>query len=266
MNILNFFKGILIGAGAILPGISSGVLCVIFGMYDILIYSIINFFKDWKKHFIFLFPIIAGIGIGIIIFSNVLIFLFNKFVLQTNFIFMGLILGSISILLKKANKENFELKNVFFFFISFTISILLIFLEQKNYIYNISNNTNISFLTLILSGFCMSVGVVVPGISSTVILMLFGIYNIYLNSIATLNLAILVPMGIGLIIGSVLFLKIINICFEKFNSQTYYTIIGFACSSIFILYSPIQFNTSSLILILYFALGFAISTLLGSKK
>ena len=47
--LFNFVKGIFIGAGAILPGISSGVLCIIFGIYEKLIDSILGFFKDIKK-------------------------------------------------------------------------------------------------------------------------------------------------------------------------------------------------------------------------
>ena len=66
----NTIKGIAIGAGAILPGISSGVLCVILGIYEKLLDSILNFFKDIRKNTKFLLPIIIGIAIGVLIFSN----------------------------------------------------------------------------------------------------------------------------------------------------------------------------------------------------
>ena len=56
----DFIKGIAIGSGAILPGISSGVLCVIFGIYEKLIDSILNFFKSPKNNFRFLLPIMIG--------------------------------------------------------------------------------------------------------------------------------------------------------------------------------------------------------------
>ena len=75
--IKDYFKGLAIGSGAILPGISSGVLCVIFGIYEKLLDSILNFFKNVKENFKFLLPIILGTGSGIILFSNILNYLIH---------------------------------------------------------------------------------------------------------------------------------------------------------------------------------------------
>ena len=93
--LLNCIKGIFIGSGAILPGISSGVICIIFGLYEKLLDSLLNFFKDIKNNFKFLFAIILGIGIGVLIFSNFLNYFLTSYPLQTKSIFIGLILGSI---------------------------------------------------------------------------------------------------------------------------------------------------------------------------
>ena len=83
--LFNYIKGILIGAGAIIPGISSGVLCVIFGIYETLLNSILNFFKDWKTNIKFLTPFILGGLTGIIIFSNIILFLFERYPEITSF-------------------------------------------------------------------------------------------------------------------------------------------------------------------------------------
>lgn len=89
MSIINnIFKGIFIGSGAILPGISSGVLCVIFGIYEKLLNSVLNFFKSPKENFKFLFPIVIGVAIGILIFSNFLNYFLYSFPLQTKSIFI----------------------------------------------------------------------------------------------------------------------------------------------------------------------------------
>lgn len=217
-SLFGFLKGILIGAGAILPGISSGVLCVVFGIYDKLVDSVINFFKDWRKNLIFLLPIIAGGFAGVLTFSKLLIFLFDEYLLPTKFAFIGLILGSTPILLKKANTDGVKIKNLLFFFITFTLSIILIIAEKNIGLHDMQSYEN-SFLLLILAGFCMSAGVVIPGVSSTAILMMFGVYTTYLTSISILNLSVLIPMGIGLIIGSLIFLKLIEICFKRYNSR-----------------------------------------------
>jgi putative membrane protein len=124
--------GILIGAGAILPGISSGVLCVIFGIYDKLVNSILNFFKNIKENATFLFPILFGIAIGVVAFGNLLKQLFTLYPIQTKFAFMGLILGCLPSLFKIANsKKGFRLHYLLYTLLSFTITILLVVLEKN---------------------------------------------------------------------------------------------------------------------------------------
>ena len=166
----NFFIGILLGAGAILPGISSGVICVICGIYDKLISSLFGLWKNFKKNFLYLLPIALGGAIGVFLFGNILKTLFNNFQMQTNLCFIGLILGSIPALCKKINAEHtFKLRYLFFTVIAFILGYLLVIIENK---FDFSNNVN-DFTNgfLILSGFLMSIGVVVPGVSNTLILM-----------------------------------------------------------------------------------------------
>lgn len=169
-KIKDFLIGILLGAGAILPGISSGVLCVIFGMYDKLLNSIFGLFKNFKQNFLYLFPIALGGIIGIFSVGNILKTLLNTYPIQTSFCFIGLILGSIPILIKKVNSEHiFKLRYLFFAIIAFIIGYLLVILENK---LNANNSiTNFSYFYLFFSGILMSIGIVVPGVSNTLILM-----------------------------------------------------------------------------------------------
>jgi len=162
--IVNIFKGIAIGAGAILPGISSGVLCVIFGIYENLLNSILGIFHDFKKNFLYLLPFLIGISIGIVLFGNILNYLFSSFENATKMLFIGLILGSIPSLIKETNinKNNkFKLHYLIYALVTFCIGFILFKLEN-----NISNfipsTANISFPFLILAGFLMSIGIVVP--------------------------------------------------------------------------------------------------------
>ena len=253
----NFFIGILLGSGAILPGISSGVICVIIGIYDKLVDSIFNLFKDFKKNFSFLCPLALGGMIGVFLFGNILKSLFNMFPVQTSFCFIGLILGSIPVLIKKVNNEHaFRMRYLLFTIGAFVLGYLLVILENN---YNFSDVNGFSTGFLVLSGFLMSVGVVVPGVSNTLILMCVGIYHVYINAIASLNLAILIPMGIGLVIGCIFFLFIIRFLLKHFYMQTYYSIIGFTLGSIFVLYSPIAFDFTGIISILLLILGFIIA-------
>ena len=153
--LLNCLKGVAIGSGAILPGISSGVFCVIFGIYEKLLDSILNFFKDFRNNLKFLTPIVIGCIFGFFIFGNILNFALYKFPIQTKSIFIGLILGSIPSLIKEVNKKGkFKLSYLYFFFLTLIIGVGSVLLEKflaTNYI------SNVSFFYLVICGFFMSV-------------------------------------------------------------------------------------------------------------
>lgn len=252
--IVDFVKGILIGAGCILPGISSGVLCVVFGIYEKLLDSILNLFTDIRKNFKFLFPIALGGIVGMIIFSKMLQYLLYKFPMQTKSIFIGLILGGVVLLFKQiTEKEKIKKSNIIYALISLMIGIMMVFFENK---ISIESLENVGYIYLISCGFLMSIGLVVPGISSTIILMLLGIYSLYLNSVSTLYLPMLIPIGIGVVIGSVIFMKIIKYLLDKFYVQTMFSIIGFTIGSIFVLLPGVQSISQMLIVALCILLGY----------
>ena len=112
---------------------------------------------------------------------------------------------------------------------------------------------------LVFAGFLMSIGVVVPGVSNTIILMLLGVYNIYLSSVANLNFSVLIPIAIGLVLGAFVFMKLTKFLLEKYHSQTLYSIIGFTIGSIFVLFPSLSFNIESLFLLVIVIITFFIS-------
>ena len=238
----------------------AGVLCVVFGIYEKLLDSILNFFKDIKNNFKFLFPISIGIFIGVLIFSNILNYFFINFPIQIKSIFIGLILGSTPSLLKECKiKSNFKLRYLLYTIVAFFIGIALVVLE--NYFSSNTSFESFSFLYLILAGFIMSIGIVVPGVSSTIILMIMGVYSTYLSSISTLYFPVLIPMGIGLILGSLIFMKITNFLLKHFYAQTFSSIIGFSLGSIFVLLPNISSFSSFVISILCIILGYLLMSL-----
>ncbi len=117
---LDFCKGILIGSGAILPGISSGVFCVIFGIYEKLVNSVLNLFKDFKKNFLFLLPIILGAITGVFLVGKALNFLFSSYPALVSSCFTGLFFGRFPILFKQENKKGgFRLHYIIFLLAAF---------------------------------------------------------------------------------------------------------------------------------------------------
>lgn len=259
--VLDFSKGILIGAGCILPGISSGVLCVVFGIYEKLLDSILNFFTDIRKNFKFLFPIAFGGVVGMVIFSKILQYLLYEFPMQTKSIFIGLILGGVVLLFKEiSKKEKFRIKNLFYLVIALIIGIMMVYFENK---IGTESVENVSYMYLIFSGFLMSIGIVVPGVSSTIILMLLGIYSLYLSSVSSIYLYVLIPMLIGVFLGCLFFMKIIKYLLDKFYVQTMFSIIGFTIGSIFVLLPDVHSIVEVFIVILCTFLGYCSISLLN---
>ena len=192
--------------------------------------------------------------VGIIIFSKILQFLLYKYQLQTKSIFIGLILGGIDLLFKDIRKkEKVKIRNILYLIISLLIGISMVYLENK---IGIQDNKDVSYIYLILSGILMSVGIVVPGVSSTIILMLLGIYSLYLNSVSTLYLPVLIPMIIGIIIGSLFCMKIVKYLLDKFYTQTMYSIIGFTLGSVFVLLPSINTTMEIIITLICIMCGY----------
>ena len=235
-----FFKnigfGIALGAGAILPGISSGVLCVIFGIYEKLLDSILYFFKDVKKNLLFLLSLGIGGFLGIFLLGNVLSYLFLHFEVPMKCIFLCLILGSLPSLCKEAcPKKKFRLHYLFYTLASLLFTVALFGLENQLPFTNFETASP-TFWFLFLCGFLMSAGIVIPGVSNTAILMCLGIYPIYLQAIASLNFSILFPMAIGILIGSFIFMLLIQYLLKNYRIPTFFSIIGFVLGSTLLLF------------------------------
>lgn len=242
----------------------AGVFLVIFGLYEKLLDSILNFFKNVKKNLKFLLPIILGGVIGVLVVSKILNFFLVEYPLQTKTIFIGLILGTMPNLFKSIKeKPNFKKKHYILLVISLIIGLGLMYLEEI--MPDIGNN-NYNLIYLVISGMIMSIGIVVPGVSSTILLMLLGVYNIYLYSLANIYFPVLIPMGIGLLIGGFICMIITKKLLEKYASQTLCIILGFSLGSIFVLVPSIKGIIDILLAITCGILGFLIASFLQMKE
>lgn len=144
--------------------------------------------------------------------------------------------------------------------LTFSFSLYLVALESSiNTTSYINSNSQ-----LMLAGVLMSAGIVIPGVSKTVILMMLGLYQVYLSAISSLNLSILLPIGIGLLIGGILFLCLINFLFKFAKSYTYFGIIGFILGSIFVIYPVFTFDMHGIISIALLIISFLVGNKLSN--
>ena len=238
-KIILILKGIIIGAGKIIPGVSGGMLAITLNVYDKGIKAISEFSKDIKSHLTFLLTLGIGIGISIVTLSKVIKYSLNNFYLPTMLLFIGLIIGGIPSMIKEAKQEK-SLKNIIIMLIPFVIVFLL---SMTSTIFSSTGTKEVSFIPLVLIGIVDAITMIIPGISGTAILMMLGYNDIVITPFSTLtdfsllsfNLTILIPFGIGMVLGTIVLSKIINYLLEKYRISSYYAIIGFSVSSVLLL-------------------------------
>lgn len=252
-------SGLIIGSFMVMPGVSGGVIAVILGIYDKMIYSLTNLFKDFKKSFIFLLLLTIGVAIGSIWFSNIIYYLYEKHEVITKLTFIGMILGGVPFLFTKI-KSNGNKANYKIIIATFVFSLLLVVLSSKFSFLKIDGNSS-SFLLFFLAGVVYASGKVIPGLSGSFLLILMGLYEFVLSVISNPiemflnNLNKLIPFILGLVVGVYIFLKLINYLLSKHFSIIYSIIIGFVLGSIFILIPSMSLSLEGLFGIMMMLLG-----------
>lgn len=211
--IQDFFLGFLIGLANLVPGISGGTIAVISGRYEQLLTSISDFisFKFNKKTLMFLLMLFLGAVVSVIGFSKVITYLYDNFEVYLVGTFVGLIFGGIVYLFKGINIRSKG--NLLTIVASFLIFVLIFFMLP------VSNaNQNLNFFYLIFAGIIGAATMVLPGISGSSMLLIMGVYEPFIKAISEFNMAILIPVGIGVIIGLIFIVKLLEFLLKK-NEQ-----------------------------------------------
>ena len=262
---INFLKGIVVGMGGISPGLSGSVLLVIFGLYQRAIDAVSTLFKNFKKNLLFLLPLVAGFGTGILLFSKVIDFFLENFEMQTRFTFLGLVLGTVPLFYSEVKKNGFSKKYYAVIAASAALGLLLLFFSEN--LFPTVNSPNV-FQSVIL-GVAVAASSIVPGVDSAVILSAVGLYELYVKSLASFDLSVLIPAGVGLVIGAVLISLLMSFLLKRFYTVTFSIIFGFFISIIPSVLSDncrLGLNGTSAVSLILMLLGFLLSFYLGDIK
>ncbi len=223
--LFNILQGALIGLGAVLPGLSGGVLCVIFGVYKTVMEFLADPIKKFKTHFPKLLPYGIGLVIGFVGIAKVLEVLLEKYPGPSICVFIGLTVGMLPSLFKEAGLEGRTKGSYISMFsalaITFALLIGLFLLERQ---LDLAININIAWS--IFCGFCLALSVIAPGMSFSTLLMPLGLYDSFIGGISNFSLGILIPAGIGALATVVLFSKGVNKLFDKHYSIAFHAIVG----------------------------------------
>lgn len=265
----NFLKGGLIGIANTIPGVSGGTIAVITGIYDRTIGAISGFFKEhggWRANLAFLVPILAGAGVGIVLFARILDFLNVSYPQQTAFLFLGLIVGSLPFLVRTASVATFKSSFLIPLVVCLALVVVLSVMNEPD-LGNPRTDLSAGLVALLLvSGFVSAAAMIVPGISGSFVLLLLGTYSTIIRAVRDFNLAMLAVVGVGAVLGLVLVAKLINYLLERHHGWSYYGIIGLVLGSLVGIWPGFGFDAAGLLSVAAFAVGLALALLLGSRR
>lgn len=261
--ISKMIKGIVIALGFILPGISGGVLAAILGIYERMIRFLAHPFKQLKEDVLYFLPVAIGMLLGIGLFSYPIEYLLEHYQVYVLWSFAGAIIGTVPSLVKEANRDSERDKiDLIWFWTTFIISGIALY--GLNFVVG---SLSASFLNFILAGSLLALGILVPGLSPSNLLLILGLYAPMLTGFKSFDLfGTFLPIGIGAVLTLIAFSKFMDYALRVYHSRVYHFIIGILLSSTLLILLPNAGNPESIsyaglsivsyvIIAFFFALG-----------
>lgn len=258
---INFLKGIVAGVGGVAPGVSGSVILMIFGLYKKTIDAVGTLFKNFKENVKFLLPLLAGMGIGVLLFAKILNFLLETFPLHTRYSFLGMILGTLPMLYKEMTKNGY--KKGYYFIIAATAAFFMCTITLNPNALPKVDNPN--FIQSVLMGVAIASTAIIPGNDPAALLSTMGMYESYTKALADLNLRILAPFAVGFIIGAFILTFVMSKLLNKAYTVTFSVIFGIFISMMpnIIKSDSGGYYTPTLLAVLIAVLGFLFTFYLG---
>ncbi len=257
-------KGVMMGVANIIPGVSGGTMAVSMGIYDKMIHAATHLFSEFKKSMKILIPIVIGMALGIVVLARIIEFMFAKVPFQMNLLFIGLIVGGLPAIAGKVKGKTIRLSHILAFLLFFALVAGLALLgEQEGAAADLSFSL-VNVLKIFGVGIVASATMVIPGVSGSMMLMLMGYYtpvlseiNGFIDNLVSFHVPgllegckVLVPFGLGVVVGIFAIAKAIEIIFEKFPEIAYWAIIGLIVASPVAILLMNSFGTITIITII----------------
>lgn len=257
-----FLKGIIVGLGGVAPGLSGSVLLIIFGLYQKTLDALGSLLANFRKNVRFLLPLVAGMFLGVLLFSKLIDFFLNTYEMPTRFCFLGLILGTLPMVWKEVRKEGFSRK---------CYIVILLAAALGTWFFTVNPNafpqvTEPNLLQKLLLGVAVAATAIVPGVDPAVFLSTLGFYEMYVSALANVDLSILIPMVGGLAVGAVAISFAMSLLFKRFYTASFSVIFGIFLSMIPNMLTDncvLGWDDASAVSIAVLILGFLVSWYLG---
>ena len=247
-----FIAGLVFGLANVIPGVSGGTMAVVFGVYERLINLIANIRKDLRKELPFVAVFGGGALVGILAFGKLMKWVLQNHAAEANAFFIGVILGSIPILVgfafrktsRKTGKSRwvFNAGNIIPMLVTFAIMIPMAFsgdageAKEAAVAAEVTGFNLLNTLLYVVYGVIAVTTMIIPGISGSFVMLLIGFYGTIISAVADLNFLVLVPFGVGCVVGLFTVAKLIKWLLKKYPRPSYSAILGFVLGSILCLF------------------------------
>lgn len=241
--IARMLKGMIIALGFILPGVSGGVLAAILGIYERMIRFLAHIKENFVENVLYFTPVAIGMILGIAAFSYPVNLLLDNYKVIVLWGFAGAIIGTIPSLIKESVKESDrDRADTITFWLSFILS--GVFLYSLN---GMVGTLPANFLSFVLAGALIALGILIPGLSPSNLLLILGLYTPMLTGFKRLDLfGTFLPIGIGGALALILFSKAMDYILKHYHSRVYHFIIGIVLSSTLLIVLPQSGNSESI--------------------
>lgn len=241
--IARVLKGMIIALGFILPGVSGGVLAAILGIYERMIRFLAHIKENFVENVLYFTPVAIGMILGIAAFSYPVNLLLDNYKVIVLWGFAGAIIGTIPSLIKESVKESDrDRADTITFWLSFILS--GVFLYSLN---GMVGTLPANFLSFVLAGALIALGILIPGLSPSNLLLILGLYTPMLTGFKRLDLfGTFLPIGIGGALALILFSKAMDYILKHYHSRVYHFIIGIVLSSTLLIVLPQSGNSESI--------------------
>ena len=254
-SIKDLIQGAIVGVGAILPGVSGGVLAVAFGIYEPMMELLTHPVEALKKNAKLFVPFAIGWILGFILLARAVEMFFAAFASVALMLFFGLICGTLPELFKTSEKSD-PSKSWTPFIISLSLAYLFFHLLENG----ISTVIAPSFFGFLLCGVLWGFSLIVPGLSSSSILICLGLYEPMTAGLGALDFAVIIPMLIGIITITLLFARFVNMLYKRHYAVTSRIVLGFViASSLKTVPSAFENLTILIVSVLCFVAGFIVA-------
>jgi putative membrane protein len=238
--LLRLLHGVLIGFGAVLPGVSGGVLCVVFGLYKPVMELLSRPLSAIRQHARLLIPVLAGVALGFLGVSKLLGFLLSRYPDPSVCLFAGLIFGMLPSLFREAGSKGRTRGSFSALLIAFTVMLAAMFGLNA-----VSLTIEPNFAWYLFCGFCIALSIIAPGMSFSTLLMPLGLYTPLVSGIGNLDVSVLIPAGIGALLTIVLLARAVTLLMERHYSVVFHAIIGIVIAATLVILPFGRFASSA---------------------